>query len=99
MMALPNQSLARSRIVYIIGQLTRGGAEQQLYYLLANAGDPSTVISLSAGGCWADCLRQAGSEVYELPRRHALEARRFFTVIRLIKAIRPGLVHVFQDGI
>jgi len=86
------------RVLYVTGQLTRGGAEQQLFYLLANSQDQATVISLSSGGYWASRLTNLGVAVHELPRRHSLEPGRLLAIIRMIRRIRPELVHVFQTG-
>ncbi len=48
------------KIIYIIGQLGKGGAEVQLYELVKGLNkerfDPM-VVSLSEGGYWADKIR------------------------------------------
>ena len=87
------------RILYIIGQLSRGGAEQQLYYLLSQLPEPATVLSLSSGGYWAEPIRQLGHDVIELKRTKSVEFKRLFATAKIIKEIRPDIIHIFLDGV
>lgn len=98
MASLPHQN--SPRVLYIIGQLGRGGAEQQLYNLLSHlqAGE-ATVLSLSPGGYWANPIRELGYTVIELPRRSHLEWKRLYKVFRIIKQVNPEIVMLFTDGI
>jgi len=59
------------KIVHLIGQMGRGGAEGQLVYLadaLHRRGWPQCVISFNPGGVWEDRLRQAEIPVLGIPR-------------------------------
>lgn len=92
--------MVKIRVVYIIGQLTRGGAEQQLYNLLRYSSEvESTVLSLSHGGYWGDPIRALGCDVIELQRRSHLEWRRLRDVRHVIHQVQPDIVTLFTDGI
>jgi glycosyltransferase involved in cell wall biosynthesis len=86
-------------VLFIIGQLVRGGAEQQLYELLAHTDLDSTVVALSSGDYWANPIRDLGYEVIELERRGHFEVRRLREVTHLIRDKQPDLVHIVVDGI
>ena len=86
-------------ILYLIGQLTRGGAERQLYNLLVNLKPHATVVSLSQGGYWGEPIRRLGHQVIELERRRHGEVRRLLEVVHLIRTLEPDLVHLFLDGV
>lgn len=87
-----------TRICYIIGQLDNGGAEKQLYELVKGINkdlfDP-VVISLSQGGSWSREFRKLDIKVIELQRRKHREFARLFRLFKLLKAIRPDLVHTY----
>lgn len=87
------------RILYVVGQLARGGAEQQLYHLLANIDVQAAVVSLSTGGYWAEPIRRLGHQVIELERRGHREVRRLRQVVHLIQTFQPGLIHIFLGGV
>jgi glycosyltransferase involved in cell wall biosynthesis len=87
------------RILYIIGQLEKGGAEQQLYYLLKYLRPAATVISLSPGGYWADPIRELGYNVVQLERSGHLDVRRLRSLINTIRSEKPDIIHVFTDGV
>jgi sugar transferase (PEP-CTERM/EpsH1 system associated) len=86
------------KICYIIGQLRRGGAERQLYELVRgidrNRFEP-IVISLSQGGHWADKIRELNIQVIELERRKNKEFARLWRLIKLIRKIKPKIVHTY----
>jgi glycosyltransferase involved in cell wall biosynthesis len=86
-------------LLYVVGQLTRGGAEQQLYNLLSHLTPGMTVASLSPGGYWATPLRELGHRVIELQRQRRGDVRRAWQVARQIMQRQPDIVHVFIDGI
>jgi glycosyltransferase involved in cell wall biosynthesis len=90
---------SKPSVLFVIGQLVRGGAEQQLYELLAHTDLDATVVTLSPGGYWADPIRELGYEVIELERQGHFETRRLRDVTRLIREKQPDLVHVVIDGI
>jgi len=87
------------KLVYLIGQLTRGGAEQQLYYLLSQRADPATVVVFSPGGYWVQPIRALGHTVIELERRSHTDLRRLLRLIAVLRAEKPDVVHLFLDGV
>ena len=91
--------MSKPDILYLIGQLVRGGAEQQLYNLLAGLDLDASVIAFNSGGYWADPIRDLGREVIELERQGRMEARRLWQVTTLIRERQPDIVHIFLDGI
>ena len=85
-------------VCYVIGQITRGGAEKQLYELVKSidrAKFRPIVISLSQGGHWSEEMRRAGIELIELRRTKNRESARLFRLIRLLSAIKPEIVHTY----
>ncbi len=87
------------RILYIIGQLTRGGAEQQFYYLLKYLHPQARVIVLNGGGYWAGPIRDLGYEVIELKRRGRGDLLRLWRIVKEIREYRPDIVHLFTDNL
>jgi glycosyltransferase involved in cell wall biosynthesis len=87
------------RILYVIGQLRRGGAEQQLYYLLKYLRPKARVVALSEGGYWADPIRGLGVEVVELHRKGSWDFSRLYSLTMITRAYRPDIVHVFLDNV
>ncbi|HEB76091.1 MAG TPA: glycosyltransferase [Nitrospirae bacterium] len=86
------------RICYVIGQLGRGGAERQLYELVRGINREvfsPVVVSLSSGGVWGEAFRRLGIDVIELPRRKNMELSRLFGLIRLLRAVKPDIVHTY----
>lgn len=85
-------------ICYIIGQLNRAGAERQLYQLVKGI-DRQTfnpvVISLSQGGHWGGEIRKLNIPVIEIERRKNRETKRLVTVFRLLRKLRPDIVHTY----
>ncbi len=85
-------------ICFVIGQLSTGGTEKQLYELLKDINKKTfqpIVISLSEGGVWADEIRKLGIDVFELKRRKNIEFSRLFRLIKLFKSIKPAIVHCY----
>ena len=83
------------RIAYVIGQLTHGGTECQLYELVRNLDRDSfnpLVCSLSSGGYWADHIRAQGIDVVELHRRGHYDVLRFWKLYRLLLRWKPDIV-------
>lgn len=89
----------KPKILYVIGQLTRGGAERQLFYLLRALQPEACVVSLAEGGYWADPISGLGVSLVELPRRGHWEWRRLWGVVAAIRAFRPDVIHVFSDSV
>lgn len=90
--------MTKPTILYIIGQLNRGGAEQQLHELLAHSDFNAIVLSLAHGGYWAGPLREKGIPVIELKREGHLELRRLWQTAQVIRKIQPDLIHIALDG-
>jgi glycosyltransferase involved in cell wall biosynthesis len=87
------------KILILIGQLSRGGAEQQLVYLLSQLAPPVTVVSFTPGGYWAAPIRAFGHTVIELDRRSHYDVRRLLRVMHIIRTQRPEVIHLFLDGV
>ncbi|MEC4684595.1 MAG: glycosyltransferase [Nitrospirota bacterium] len=86
------------KICYVIGQLSRGGAEKQLYELVKGINRERfspVVISLSSGGFWTGEFRKLNIQVIELQRRKNREFTRLFRLIRLFRTIKPDIVHTY----
>jgi glycosyltransferase involved in cell wall biosynthesis len=90
---------SKGDLVFIVGQLGRGGAERQLFALLASTALPAMVISLDRGGYWADRIRSLGYRVIEVERSRHFEWRRLREVVRLVRAERPTVVCIWLDGV
>jgi len=90
------QGTARVRVAYVIGELGTGGAEYQLYELarrLDRTRFRPRVLALSAGGYWADRLRDAGVEVTAFPSRGSMDAARLASLRRALAAFRCDVLH------
>lgn len=87
------------KILYLIGQLRKGGAEQQLYYLLKTLNYDATVVVLSSGGYWAQYIRELGIEVIEVPRRSRFDFSRIQAIRNEVNRIQPDIIHIFLDGV
>jgi glycosyltransferase involved in cell wall biosynthesis len=90
--------LINPKILYIVGQLERGGAEQQLYYLIKHLKPQAQVVSLCQGGDLADPIRGLGIEVVELQRHSSWDLSRLRALVRIVQTYRPEIVHIFMDG-
>lgn len=91
----------RWRVLHIIGQLGKGGSEQQLYYLLSHL-DRSRfeprVMCMSEGGYWVEPIRRLGVPVIEVVRKRSFNWRRLLRVASEIRRFRPDIVDVFLDN-
>ena len=89
------------RVLHIIGQLGKGGAEQQLYYLLSHLDqsrfDPR-VMCMSEGGYWVESIRRLGVPVIEMVRKGSFDWRRLLAVASEIRRFQPDIVDVFLDN-
>ena len=92
------EALAQKRmtlkIVHLIGQLRRGGAEKQLFQLatgLQDRGWQQTIISFDRGGIWKEPLEERGLPVEEISR-HPLKPWRLWQLWRFVRRERPDVV-------
>lgn len=88
------------RILFIISQLRRGGAEQQLYYLLKYCDIDATVLVLEKNqtdNFWVEPIRDLGFDVIELERRHRYDLDRIFSIYNIIRHKQPDIIHLFSD--
>lgn len=90
--------MSRPRILYITGQLGRGGAEQQFYYLLRTLRPDAKVLSLRAGGYWAGPIRELGYEVIELERQGRADLGRMWRSYQIMRDYNPDIVHLVLDN-
>lgn len=84
------------KVACVIGQLSRGGAEGQLYELIRGMDRERfqpMVISLTEGGYWAGPLRELGVDVVELKRTGSREFKRLFRLRSILKEFSPDVVH------
>src|SRR5687767_9286392 len=84
-------------IVFIVGQLAVGGAEQQLYYLISGLDrsrfEPA-VITLGArdGEYWEKPIRDLNVPLWRVPRNSG-RAERTFRIAALVHRVNPRIVH------
>jgi L-malate glycosyltransferase len=86
------------RIMHLIGQLHKGGAERQLFLLSAGLkkSNDVCVISMTQGGYWKDQLQSAGVEVFELAQTGSKDVRRLLQIRALIKSWHPDILHTWM---
>ncbi len=87
-----------TKICYIIGQLSRHGAERQLYELVRRIDKEKflpVVISLSQINPWAEEIRKTGVEVMVIPRKKKREAARLYRLWKLLRMLKPDIVHTY----
>lgn len=86
---------SRLRICFLAGTLARGGAEQQLYYILRalrNAGASLKLFCLTRGEWWEEKIRNLDVEVDWVGDHPGRPAR----LARIIREIRKERPHIFQ---
>ena len=84
------------RVAYVIGELTKGGAEYQLHELLRTLDRDrfqAKVFSLAAGGYWAGAIRSLGVPVEELDRRSSADVARLARLRAALRAFAPDVLH------
>jgi len=93
-----NSSVKPIRVVYLIGELGKGGSERQLYLLL-KAMDLSEVEPLvvvfnhSKESDYSDDIRALGIRVVFLPTRSASVFSKLRFLTRLLRQEKPDIVH------
>jgi len=89
------------RIVHLIGQSSRGGAERQLFLLstaLNKRGWPQSVVSFDVGGVWKERLESAGLPVHEIPRCR-FKPWRLWQLSRILRRERPAILQVWSPHV
>ena len=84
------------RIAYVIGELTKGGAEYQLHELLRHLDRrlfAPCVFALVGGGWWAEAIRRLGIRVEEIPRRGSGDVWRLARLRARLRAFAPDVLH------
>lgn len=88
-----------TRIVHLVGQLMRGGAERQLLHVtstLKERGWTQAVITFNPGDTWDERLRQQGIPLFGVPR-HPIKLWRLLTLFRLVSREQPEILHSWSD--
>ena len=87
---------SRHRVAYVIGELTKGGAEYQLHELLRHLDrqvfEPR-VFALAAGGWWTGAIRALGVPVEEIPRHGSADVGRLARLRAALRAFAPHVLH------
>lgn len=85
---------SRVRVVHVITGLATGGAERMLQQRVARTRHDVEVVALSVEGEIADQLRAEGVPVHHLGMRSNQDVLAVFALARLLRRLRPDLVHV-----
>jgi glycosyltransferase involved in cell wall biosynthesis len=88
----------KAKIVHLIGQTSRGGAERQLAYLARSLHDrdwPQTVVSFDAGGPWRNRWKEMGIPTVEIPRTR-FKPWRLWQLSQLFRREKPAIIHVWS---
>jgi glycosyltransferase involved in cell wall biosynthesis len=87
------------RVALIIGQLTEGGAERQLYELATRLPghdiEPVIFCLSEAASPYGERLEALGLTVHRLPRTRRFELRRVWDLARRLRASSVDLVHSY----
>ena len=86
------------RVLIVIGQLARGGAERQVHELATRLDrkrfDP-TIVTFEPQGYYQPLLKQAGLRVIVIPKRGWREPVSLFRMASLMRELSTDLVHGF----
>ncbi len=97
-MTAPGTAAPRVRVLFVINDLARAGAETQLVELV-RALDPSLyerrIVLLKERNDFGDVLASAGIPVVALRRRGPRDLGVLFRLYREMRAFRPDVVHSF----
>jgi glycosyltransferase involved in cell wall biosynthesis len=86
--------MANPKILHLIGQLSRGGAEKQLFCLAATLAERrwrQVVVSLRCGGIWKERLEEIGIPVREIPP-HWCKPWRLWQLQRIVWQEKPAIL-------
>ena len=91
------------KLMYIIGQLSYGGAERQLYELIKRLRSRSdyeiTVVSLSSNNYpYKKRLDEIGITVIEIPRKKGFDLSRLMKLRRVIQQFQPDIIHSYLEN-
>lgn len=84
----------RLRVVHVITTLTTGGAERQLEWITRHTAHEPQVIALYEAGAVAEAIERAGVPVHVLGMTGGRKALAVPRLARLIRRLRPDVVHV-----
>lgn len=83
------------KILHLIGQMERGGAERQLIYLtqaLQERGWQQAVVTFNPGDAWDQRLAEIGIPLFGIPR-HSNKLWRLWQLTLVQRRVRPELIH------
>jgi glycosyltransferase involved in cell wall biosynthesis len=90
---------ANGKIIHLIGQMERGGAERQLLYLakeLKDRGWDQVVVTLDPGQPWDALVTAMGMSLVGIQRRSS-RLLRLLQLSYLVQQERPALVHSWSN--
>src|SRR5690242_21693039 len=87
----------KCRLLYVTGELHRGGSERQLYYLLQaikrEQYRPAVVVwNYSEQDAYVPLIRELGVPLYSLPRGHS-RAVKLSALRGVVGRLKPEVVH------
>lgn len=85
--------LTNLKISFLAGTLRKGGAEQQLFYLLQalrQSGATPRLLCLERGGFWEEPIRNLGVAIAWVDR-HSSRLQRLVSILRALRADRPAI--------
>ncbi len=88
-----------AKILHLIGQLERGGAEGQLLQLaqaLRERGWDQVIVTFRPGEAWDDRLAVTGLPLRGVPR-HRNKLWRLWRLGRIVRSERPALIHSWSQ--
>ena len=85
------------KIVHIISSIDRGGAENQLIYLIKaqiNQGHKVYVLFFKGNKFWKKNLEKFGAKIYYCPYQNFYQVIKFFfEIFRIVGKIKPNIIH------
>lgn len=98
---MPGRNAPKIKIAYILPTLDQGGAERFLLDLMINLDrgrfEP-TMILYKRGGAWLEELKAANIPVFILKKRHKIDIKNSWKLVKLIKHLDPDIVHTELGG-
>ena len=87
------------KIIHLIGQMERGGAERQLLYLakeLKDRGWEQVVVTLNPGQPWDALVTEMGIPLVCIPRRSS-RLLRLLQLSRIVRREQPAVIHSWSN--